>query len=97
MTTYFNTGLVCRGRFPLRPADTTGVAVTAGWHSDELNKARSAEDESQKGEEAVLELNHKPVLARGISFQPEIQYIIRPAGTGKVDHALAIGVKVAVQ
>jgi len=49
VATYFNTGLVGRGLFPLRPADTTGVAVTAGWYSDELNKARSAEDESEKG------------------------------------------------
>jgi len=97
MTSYFNTGLVYRGLFPTGPADTTGFAVTAGWYSDDLDKARRAQGKSEKDYEAVLELNHTFVLGRGLSFQPDIQYVIRPAGTGTIDNALVIGAKVAVQ
>lgn len=97
MDEYFGTGLVYQGLFPNRPDDTTGLAITAGWYSDELNKARKLQGKAEQDYEAVIELNHKFVLARGIEFQPDIQYIIDPAGTGDIDDALLIGVKVSVQ
>lgn len=34
-----------------------------------------------KIDEAVIELNHKFVLNCGFSITPDLQYIIRPAGT----------------
>ena len=97
MDEYFGTGLVYQGLFPNRPDDTTGLAITAGWYSDELNKARKLQGKAEQDYEAVIELNHKFVLARGIEFQPDIQYIIDPAGTGDIDDALLIGAKVVVQ
>jgi porin len=97
MDEYFGTGLVYQGLFPNRPNDTTGLAITAGWYSDELNKARRLEGKAKQDYEAVIELNHRFVLGHGIEFQPDIQYIIDPAGTGDIDDALLIGAKVVVQ
>ena len=94
---YFNTGLVYRGLFAARPLDTTGIAVTSGWYSDELNHARRAEGKSEQDYEAVIELNHKLALGHGVSLQPDIQYILRPGGTGDIEDALAIGARVAIQ
>jgi porin len=96
MPWYFNTGLVYEGLFKRRPRDTTGLAITSGWFGDEVNVARRTEGLPDKDYEAVIELNHQFVLGRGISIQPDIQYIIRPAGTGEIDNALAIGARVSV-
>jgi porin len=96
MPWYFNAGLVYEGLFRGRPRDTSGLAVTSGWFGDEVNVARRTDGLPEKDYEAVVELNHRFVLGRGISIQPDIQYIIRPAGTGEIDNALAIGAKVSV-
>lgn len=96
MIWYFNTGLVYEGLFQARPKDTTGFGLTSGWFSDEVNVARQAQGLPEKDYEAVIELNHQFVLGWGISIQPDIQYIIRPAATGDIDNALAIGARVSV-
>ncbi|AFL72334.1 carbohydrate porin [Thiocystis violascens] len=97
MTWYFNTGLIYEGLFRARPRDTTGLAITSGWFGDRVNVARNAQDLAEKDYEAVIELNHKFVLGHGIAIQPDLQYVIRPAGTGDIDNALLIGAKVSVQ
>ncbi len=96
MTWYFNAGLVYEGLFAGRPKDTTGLAITSGWFGDEVNLARNLQGLPEKDYEAVIELNHLFVLGRGISIQPDIQYIIRPAATGNIDNALGIGARVSV-
>ena len=96
MTWYFNAGLVYEGLFQGRPKDTTGLAITSGWFGDQVNVARQTQGLAEKDYEAVIELNHLFVLGWGISIQPDIQYIIRPAATGDIDNALAIGARVSV-
>jgi porin len=96
MTWYFNAGLVYQGLFKGRPKDTTGLAITSGWFGDEANVAQRIQGLPQKDYEAVFEINHAFVLGRGVILQPDLQYIIRPAATGSVDNALAIGARVSV-
>jgi porin len=96
MPWYFNAGLVYQGLFPGRPRDKTGLAITSGWFGDEVNVARRAQGLAEKDYEAVIELNHAFVLGRGITVQPDVQYIIRPAATGDIPNALAVGAKVVV-
>jgi porin len=50
-----------------------------------------------KHDEAVLELNHKFELGRGIAFTPDIQYVIDPAGTREIDDAFLAGAKITIQ
>lgn len=97
MDNYFNAGLLYQGLFGPRPRDITGLAVTTGWYSDRLNKARQEQGQADKDYEAVVELNHKFVLTRGISVTPDLQYLIRPAGTGDIDNALLLGAKLSIQ
>jgi porin len=97
MDNYFNIGLLYTGLFNARPKDVTGVAVTAGWYSDELNTARDSEGKKHQDYEAVIEVSHKFVLTRGIAITPDIQYVIHPAGTGDIDNALLIGGRLSIQ
>lgn len=97
MDNYFNTGLLYTGLFDARPQDITGLAVTAGWYSNELHDARRSEGKKKQDYEAVIEVNHKFVLTRGIAITPDLQYVIHPAGTGDIDDALLLGARVSVQ
>ncbi len=97
MSNYFNAGLVYQGLFPARPRDKTGLGITAGWYASQYNDGLQAAGLAEKDCEAVVELNHLFLLGHGIGIQPDLQYIIRPAGTGDIDNALVIGAKVTVQ
>lgn len=96
MTSYFNAGFVYEGLFDVRPRDRTGFAVTSGWFGSEYNGGLSAAGLPIKSHEAVIELNHMFLIGRGIGIQPDVQYIIRPTGTGSIADALAVGVKISV-
>ncbi|HRS82585.1 MAG TPA: carbohydrate porin [Smithellaceae bacterium] len=96
MTSYFSAGFVYEGLFRVRPRDRTGLAVTTGWFGSEYKNGLAAAGLETKSHEAVIELNHLFLVGRGIGIGPDIQYIIRPAGTGTISDALAVGVKVSV-
>lgn len=97
MTGYVNAGLVYQGFFTGRPRDRTGLAVSYGRFGAEIDRARRALGFAEKDAETVIELNHSFDLGRGVHIQPDIQYIVRPAATGRIDNALAIGAKLSVQ
>jgi porin len=97
MDNYFSTGLLYTGLFDSRSKDVTGVAISVGSYSNELNKARDSLGLKDQDNEAVIEVNHKFVLTRGISITPDIQYVIRPAGTGNIDDALLLGGRLSIQ
>jgi porin len=96
MSSYFNAGLVYEGMFYGRPRDKTGLAVTTGWFGGEYNVGLSAAGLPTKSYEAVIELNHMFLVDMGIGIQPDVQYIIRPTGTGSIADALAIGAKLSI-
>lgn len=97
MSTYLNLGLVYEGLFEARPRDRTGLAVTAGWFGSASNDGRVAAGLATRTHEAVVELNHLFRLGWGIGFQPDLQWVLRPAGTGLIADALAVGAKVSVE
>ena len=97
MDYYFGVGVVYTGLFEGRSKDKTGLAFTKGWFTDELKTPRRAAGLPTKHHEAVLELNHKFELGRGIAFQPDAQYVFNPAGTKEINDAILIGAKLTIQ
>lgn len=89
-------GLVYQGLIPGRDQDSTGLLFTKGWVTDQSNQARRASGLPTQHAETVLELNYKIVLGHGITLQPDIQYIIDPAGTGEIDDAFLLGAQVTI-
>lgn len=93
---HMSLGLVYRGPFRARPRDALGLAFTKGWVTNAVNGPRRAEGLPTQHAESVLELNYQFVLGRGITFQPDIQYVIDPAGTGAIDNAFLIGAQITI-
>ena len=52
MDEYFGTGFVYQGPFDARPQDSAGLAFTAGWYSDEQNRARRQQGRAEQDYEA---------------------------------------------
>ena len=96
MKSYFNVGLIYEGLFCARPRDKTGLAVTSGWFGGHYNDGRTAQGLATKSYETVFELNHLFLVGMGVGLQPDVQYIVRPAATGAIGDALAVGAKVSV-
>jgi porin len=100
---YFLTaGVACRGMFASRPRDTAGFGVVYGDFSSDL---RHSQGRSQRLDptvgvqnyETVLELTYRIYFQKStVFFQPDLQYIIRPGGTGKIDDAVVLGCQIAI-
>jgi porin len=93
---HLSLGLVYKGPFAARSRDSLGFAFTRGWISDEQNLARLQQGLSHQTAESVYELNYKFALGRGITFEPDVQYIQQPAATGKIPDAWVVGAQVTL-
>jgi len=102
MPYFFTAALVTRGIFPSRPRDIVGLGVVYGHFSNDLqNSQRSAQqlDPSVgvQSHETAMELTYRLALLRSALYlQPDLQYVFRPGGTGRIPDALVLGAQVAV-
>jgi len=102
MPYFFTAGVACRGIFASRPTDWAGFGVVYGEFSSEL---RDAEEREQllnptvglQSHEAVLEWTYRFNFRKGaLFFQPDLQYVIRPGGTGQIDNVVVLGCQICI-
>ena len=102
MPYFFTAALVTRGIFPSRPVDVIGLCVVFGNFSDDLQDSQQRAqlldpNVGVQSHETVVELTYRLALFKSaLYFQPDLQYIIRPGGTGRVPEALVLGAQVGV-
>ncbi len=70
---YLGAGLHYKGWLPSRPDDEWGLAV-----------AHAGIRHNVAGSETTLELTYKAYLCHNLFVQPDLQYVIQPAGTERV-------------
>jgi porin len=97
MPYFFTAGVASRGIFASRPIDVAGFGVVYGSFSSDLNNAQERQQTLDptvgvQDYEMVLEWTYRFNLRKGaVFFQPDIQYVINPGGTGEIDNALVLG------
>ena len=102
MPYFFTAALVTRGIFPSRPRDIIGLGVVYGDFSNDLQgfQRRAQQLDPTVGVqsyETVLELTYRLALLKSALYvQPDLQYVFRPGGTGRIPDALVLGAQVAV-
>jgi porin len=102
MPYFFTAALVTRGIFPSRPVDVIGLGVVYGHFSNDLqNFQRQAQqldpNVGVQSHETVVELTYRLALLKSaLYFQPDLQYVFRPDGTGRIPDALVLGAQVGV-
>jgi porin len=100
MPYFFTAGVACRGIFASRPTDTAGFGIVYGDFSSDLRHAQERQQQLDptvgvQNYEAVLEWTYRFYIRKGAIFlQPDIQYVINPGGTGKIDNALVLGCQI---
>ncbi len=102
MPYFFNAGVVARGIFASRPADVAAIGVVYGYFSNDLQDSQQRQQLLNPAlgvqtYEMALEFTYKfNFLERAVYFQPDLQYIIRPGGTGQISNALVLGFQAGV-
>jgi porin len=97
MPYFFTAGFLVRGVFPSRPTDVGGFGIVYGHFSNDLQDAqrRAQQFDPTVGVqryEMALEWTYRlRFLGDAFFFQPDLQYIIRPGGTGQHANALVLG------
>jgi porin len=84
-------GLNYLGLFPGREKDRTMFFATYGAFSDDFADEEAAAGRSEPDYEMVLEVGHRFQVTPSTYFQPDLQYIVQPGGTGGIENALVVG------
>jgi len=102
MPYFFTAGVAVRGIFASRPTDAVGFGVVFGQFSDDLRDAEQREQLLNptlgvQSHETVLEWTYRFNLRKGaLFFQPDVQYVMRPGGTGQLAKAVALGCQLGI-
>jgi porin len=100
---FFSTaGFLVRGLFPSRPGDGGGFGVVSGYFSNDLqdSQRRARQTNPTVGVqryETALEFTYGFRFRGGaLILQPDLQYIIRPGGTGQISNAFVAGFRTGI-
>jgi porin len=91
-----NVGFNYKGLFPGRDADRTVLHFIYGDISSDYARSVRRPGRGLAESEKVVEFGHRFQLTRWSYFQPDIQYVIDPGGTGDVPDAVVIGAEMGL-
>ena len=84
-------GLIYKGLVPGRNDDLTAFEAVYSQYSKSLRNSEKSTGDSGQSYELMLEFTQKIMITKWMFVQPDLQYIIRPGGTGDTKNALVIG------
>ncbi len=102
MPFFYTAGFLVRGLFPSRPADGGGFGVVSGYFSNDLQISQLLAQQTNpavgvRRHETALELTYGfRFLGGALILQADLQYIIRPGGTGQIPDAFVGGFRTGV-
>src|SRR5215471_21746416 len=100
MPYFFAGGVACRGIFASRPTDSAGIGVVYGAFSSDLRHSQEREQLlnptiGTQTYETVCEATYRFYFRKAaLFFQPDIQYVLRPGGAGKINNAIVLGCQI---
>jgi porin len=86
-----NIGAIYKGLFPGRDEDREIFGIIYGRFSRQYAHSVEAAGNGNPEYEMVLEASHRFQFTKFAWLQPDIQYVIRPSGTGHIPNAVVIG------
>lgn len=89
-------GVIWQGLIPGRSQDSFLLSFYTGGFSDAYADAQAAAGQGRPTIETVIEASYIIQLTGNLQFQPDIQYVFQPGGTGDIPNALVIGFQVAL-
>lgn len=95
---FFLAGIVYHGPILGRDRDTLGVSIAYGQFSHDLQRSQRLAQPVNTVQrfELAIELTYQYEATPHLILQPDVQYIVRPGGTGRIPDALMIGFQIAI-
>jgi porin len=91
-----NIGLIDQGLFHKRNEGRTIFGLIYGRFSRDYAHTIMAKGNGDPRYELVLEGGHRFQLTKFSYFQPDLQWEVRPAGTGRIPNAIVAGAEVGL-
>lgn len=91
-----NVGLVDQGRFGRRSDDKTIFGFLYGQFSRDYAQKIVAEGKGNPNHEMIVEVAHRIQAAKHTFFQPDLQWDLKPSGTGRIPNAFVAGAEIGV-
>jgi porin len=94
---YFYAGAFYQGTFAHRDDDFVSLVFAHGSYNRRLTRFQEDRNRVSPGSvgiqkyESVVELDYGIAVAPWLQVRPNVQYVIRPGGTGKIQDAFVIG------
>jgi len=92
----WNAGTFYRGLLPGRERDTTMFGLAYGNFSNDYGRSGEAYEGGRTSYEMALEWGYRVQFNQFFYAQPNIQYIVRPGGTGSIPNAFVLGAQIGV-
>jgi len=100
-------GVIDAGFWAMRPKDSIAILLTYVQISPRLGQVETVEEaldlpisngaSGPQSHEAVFEANYKARICRGVSVQPDFQYVFRPNGQANIPDAAVFGARANVE
>lgn len=91
-----NVGGFYTGLIPGREKDKAILGMIYGRFSDDYGRTVTATGQNRPTRETVIEAGYRIQFTKFAYIQPDIQYVIRPNGTGEIDDALVLGAQIGI-
>jgi len=91
-----NAGIVYTGLLPTRDADNTMLGFVYGKFSKNYARTVEAAGNGYPQYEIVLEAAYRINFTKFAYFQPDLQWVINPGGTGNIPNALVLGAQMGI-
>lgn len=93
---FFDAGVLVRGPLAERPNDDLAFGIVYGAFSNVLRDDQRANGLPLQDFEMVLEWTYVIQVTPWLQLLPDVQYVVRPGGTGDIPNALVLGGQIAV-
>lgn len=91
-----NLGGFYTGLLPGRPNDKTILGLIHGRFSSDYSNMLEAAGNGKPTQETVVELGYRIQLTKYAYIQPDIQYVSRPGGSGRIGDAIIVGAQIGI-
>ena len=91
-----NAGAVYKGLLPTRDQDYTILGFVYGNFSNNYARTVAVTGAGNPEYEIVLEAAYRINITKFAYFQPDLQWVINPGGTGNIPNALVLGAQMGV-
>lgn len=92
----YSAGLVGNGWMPGRPESEIGLGISQARNSRSYMRAQEAADTPTDRNEYGYEVYYRDHLYRGVSIQPDFQYIVNPGTDPTLKNATILGLRADV-